>query len=211
MKWSKLPWGWIIAMVYVTSMPLILGVAAQGDRAPVAFKALTSQTAAAWIQAVGSVAAIFAAIALQDRERRAAEKESLADQIEAINALSQACASTVVRIHRRAVANELDGNRIHYLLDDISADEAALAKIDLISVHGGDAVILVSRLHQIVRTVKRRLKYQRVNFRNRLAMDPTTFEQPMIEVLQVRHEIDLLRQSRTGRSMLTDVARGRGK
>lgn len=208
MKWNKLPWGWILAMAYVALAPLVLGIAAQGDRAPALFKALGGQTAAAWIQAVGSVAAIFAAVALQDRERRATDRGTLADQIEAINALSVRCTGTVVRIHSRAVAGQLNGNRIRYLLDDISADEASLAKIDLIAVRGGDAVILVSRLHQIVRTVRRRLKYQRDSLQNGLALDAKTFDQPMSDILEIRREINALRQSRTGRSMLTDAAHG---
>jgi len=64
MKWSKLPWGWILAMVYVTVAPLIYGTVAFWPQMPELLHRLGGQTAAAWMQAIGSLAAIAVAIAV---------------------------------------------------------------------------------------------------------------------------------------------------
>jgi len=68
MKWRELPWGWIMAMVYVTVAPLVYGMLAFWPQMPKVLHYLGSQTMAAWVQGVGTIAAIAGAWAIGNRQ-----------------------------------------------------------------------------------------------------------------------------------------------
>lgn len=86
MRWSKLPWAWILAMVHCTLFPIAVTIAVNRERWPLFVDWLNSETGAAWAQGLFSVIAILssAGIAIyvdqqaarRLRDDRAAEEQA---------------------------------------------------------------------------------------------------------------------------------------
>lgn len=115
---------------------------------------------AAWAQAFLSALAIFAAVWLQDRDRRLRAEERQKSRREAILAIGRNISLTLGWLDRRARAGELVG-RFGYYEDELNADLMAVASMDLSSLEDASLATALMRLRTLVTTARRRLEQDR--------------------------------------------------
>ncbi len=131
----------------------MVGGAMWTDRTPF------GQTTAGWVQAVGSIAAILAAVWLQDRDRRLKERDARKAQIVALIAIAQRCVSTLTRLDRLAKNGGLTPDRVRRYSDELEADEAVISAIDLMSLADAAPITYLLVLRRNIRSARRRLRY----------------------------------------------------
>jgi hypothetical protein len=122
MKWSKLPWGWILAMVYVTLAPIVFGMLAFWPQMPTVLHRLGSQTTAAWVQGIGSLLAICAAIGIAQHQAALARRDAERRAQEARNAAARQL-GTLVRIAANALEVRLIDDEVMPPPEWIEADD----------------------------------------------------------------------------------------
>lgn len=114
---------------------------------------------ASWVQAIGSIGAILAAVWLQDRDRRLKERDVRRAQIVALIAIAQRCVSTLTRLDRLARNGGLTPDRVRRYSDELEADEAVISAIDLMSLADATSITYLLILRRNIRSARRRLRY----------------------------------------------------
>lgn len=118
----------------------------------------------AWVQAVGSVAAIVASVWLgrwlQDREREKSAALALRQQAAALVAIGRRCVEAIADLNTRAVTSRLEPDNLGYLQEEAAAAEAAANAIDLMALRSPTLIKHVADLQQAARTSRRRLSYR---------------------------------------------------
>lgn len=120
-----------------------------------------SDSMAAWAQAILSAGAIFAAALLQDRDRLKRNQEDRRRQIHALHAIAERCVYILAQLNERAQHGRLQKGDFIWLSEEVEANEATVARIDLMQIANPKLIRDVSTLSRAMRRAKRRLGYAR--------------------------------------------------
>jgi hypothetical protein len=89
--------GWILAMVYVGLLPIVVSIVAFWPSVPLILRRLGTSEAASWSQAIGSVAAVFAAIHAATIPVRAEERRRRQERVDFINGVIDAIQISLIK------------------------------------------------------------------------------------------------------------------
>lgn len=163
MKWSKLPWGWILAMVYVAALPIAVTAILHSQQLAW-LPPRTSADVAAWVQAVGSVIAIgisiFWALRLQDRERTKTAQLARLHWLQAVHGIATSCMELVEHQYdafdgRVVTASEYQE---HARPNRLATVHSAIAALDLQRAHPSELALNIIELQHVTSKVLRRIK-----------------------------------------------------
>jgi hypothetical protein len=112
---------------------------------------------AAWAQAFLSAVAIFAAVALQDREQRKRRQDHNEQRLRAIISIAESCVGTLRKLDERSANETLTHGRYGYYRDETSGDLAAISAVDLTQLDDERLSNEVIKLRRLMRTALRRL------------------------------------------------------
>lgn len=121
----------------------------------------THDGTAAWVQAVGSVAAIASAFWLHawglDREKKGAERARVA----AVRAIATNCISTLRTLDNKARGGTFSPDRMAYYEDEAAADLASVATIQIAEFSDARLIDEVVALRRVMATARRRVGFVR--------------------------------------------------
>jgi hypothetical protein len=140
---------------------------------------------AAWAQAILSALAIFAAVWLQDRDRRIRAEERQRSRRTAILTVAKNCVGTLEQLDRRARDRRLTLGRFGFYEDELEADLAAMTGLDLLEI--GDAKLMAElmRVRRLAKTARRRLGYQREKVEKGEIVKPSHFSSTYRQAKQI--------------------------
>lgn len=112
---------------------------------------------AAWAQAILSGLAIFAAVWLQDRGHKLAQRARDRERINALTTIVEHCVATLAQLNLRAQKGELTFGRFGFYEDETSADLAAVSAVDLSQIANPEVSTQVMKIRRLLTTARRRL------------------------------------------------------
>lgn len=113
---------------------------------------------AAWVQAIFSVVAIWAAFTLSKDERGHQRKHEFETQKAALNAIARRGQDTIDRLHQRVQTGNIAKAEVGWLRNEAEAISAIADDVDLTSLVESSLITAFVDVQEACRTTARRLK-----------------------------------------------------